>query len=183
MAECSFREGGKKLLRVWAHVGTKGLARRAQDGPSPMASLPDADASLTSLSTTPPEPAALSAPAEVVRRYLEATAQRRALDDQLAWLRAELELVAAQALSEARPRGRFVAPGVAGSVLARVQPTCTFDRQAVSQELQRAGRLHEVAMLQGPALARFLAREPALAARLGDRIRYRRGVVLMAADL
>lgn len=129
-----------------------------------------------------PEPAVLEAPADVVRRYLEVTAQRRALDDQIAWLRGELELAAALALSDARPRGRFVAPGGAGFVAARLQPTCVFDRQVVGRELQRAGRLSDVAVLQRPALARFLAREPVVAARLGDLVRYRRNVVLMAAN-
>lgn len=150
---------------------------------------PDADAAAFSPSpasgpppVAEPEAVALEAPSDVVARYLEATAQRRALDDQLAWLRAELELVAAQLLSEARPRGRFVAPGGAGFVLARLQPTCVFDRQTVAGELQRAGRLSDVAVLQGPALARFLAREPVVAARLGDLVRPRRNVVLMAGS-
>ena len=129
-----------------------------------------------------PEPVALEAPADVVRRYLEATAQRRALDDQIAWLRGELELAAAQMLSDVRPRGRFVAPGGAGFVVARLQPTCVFDRQVVGRELQRAGRLTDVAVMHGPALARFLAREPVVAARLGDLVRYRRNVVLLAGS-
>lgn len=127
----------------------------------------------------------LEVPSDVVRRYLEATAQRRELEDQLGWLRGELELAAAQCLSDARPRGRFVAQGGgpgSGFVVARLQPTCVFDRQVVGRELQRAGRLTDVAMLHGPALARFLAREPVVAARLGDLVRYRRNVVLMAGS-
>lgn len=114
----------------------------------------------------------------LVRRYVELSAQRRALDEQLAFLRGELELLAAVSLREGEPRGRFVAPGV-GSVVARLRPTCVFDRVAVGRELERGGRLHEVAWLQGPALARFLAREPVWAARLGGLVRARQGVVLM----
>lgn len=119
---------------------------------------------------------------ELVRRYLELSAQRRALDEQLAFLRGELELLAAQALSEESPRGRFV--GSDGRWLAaRLRPTCVFDRRVVGRELERGGVLHEVALLQGPQLARFLDREPVWAARLGGLVRRRNGVLLMAAGL
>ena len=123
-------------------------------------------------------PPVLPAPDDLVRRYVELSQQRRALDEQLAFLRGELELLAAQALSEASPRGRFVSPD-GGMVVARLRPTCVFDRVQVGRELERGGRLHEVALLQGPALARFLAREPVWAARLGGMVRARRGIVLM----
>lgn len=125
------------------------------------------------------EPPVLEAPAQLVARYLELSAQRRAIEDQLAFVRSELELVAASLLSDAVPRGRFLGPS-GGAVAVRLQPTCFFDKGAVAKELQRVGRLSDVAVLNGPMLARFLAKEPALAARLGDRVRQRRSVVLMA---
>lgn len=127
-----------------------------------------------------PQDPPLAAPLDLVRRYLDLASQRRALDEQIAWARGELELLAASALSEGVPRGRFVAPGV-GSIVARLEPTCVFDRITVGRELQRMGRLHEVAMLRGPPLARYLAKEPVVAARLGGLVRPRRGIVLMAA--
>lgn len=126
-------------------------------------------------------PPTLEAPETLVRRYLELTAQRRAVEDQLAYVRAELEMFAAPQLGDAVPRARFVAPGI-GAIHARLQPTAVFDRVHVAKELQRMGRLHEVAQVQGPALARFLAKEPVAAARLGDMVRLRKSVVLMAAQ-
>ncbi|MEA3200816.1 MAG: hypothetical protein QOE90_2244 [Thermoplasmata archaeon] len=125
-------------------------------------------------------PSDLAAPEDLVRRYVELTRKRRDLDDQLAYLRAELELVAASALTRDSPRGRFRA-GEA-SVLARLQPSCVFDKAHVARELQKAGRLADVATLTGPQLARFLASEPALAARLSDHVRMRNAVVLMASQ-
>ncbi|HEX2021458.1 MAG TPA: hypothetical protein VHH36_02000, partial [Candidatus Thermoplasmatota archaeon] len=111
-------------------------------------------------------------------RYLQLVRARREVEEQLAYVRAELELTAATTLSDAAPRGRFA--GLGGTVVARLQPTCSFDRFAVARELQRQGRLADVAILHGPALARFLAQEPVLAARLGPLVRPRHGVVLMA---
>lgn len=122
----------------------------------------------------------LEGPSDLVQEYLDLVQERRALDDRLAYVRAELELVAATSLSESVPRGRFL--GTRGAIAARLQPTCAFDRQAVARELQRMGKLAEVAILQGPGLARYLAKEPQLAARLGEMVRMRRSVVLMAAD-
>lgn len=119
---------------------------------------------------------ALDAPEHIVQRYIELTAQRRALEEQIAVLRAELEMVAAASLSEATPKGRFLAP--TGHVTARLQPTCVFDRGEVYKLLQKAGRLSDVATVSGPQLARFLAREPQLAARLAEFVRHRRSVVL-----
>lgn len=118
----------------------------------------------------------LDAPAYLVQRYVELTAQRRALEEQIAVIRAELEMVASASLSEATPKGRFVSP--AGHVTARLQPTCVFDRGEVYKHLQKAGRLADVATVSGPQLARFLAREPHLAARLSDFVRHRHAVVL-----
>ena len=119
---------------------------------------------------------ALDAPAYLVQRYIELTAQRRALEEQIAVIRAELEMVASASLSEAVPKGRFVSP--TGHVTARLQPTCVFDRGEVYKILQRAGRLSDVATVTGPQLARFLSKEPQLAARLSDLIRHRHSVVL-----
>lgn len=119
---------------------------------------------------------ALDAPGYLVQRYIELTAQRRALEEQISVIRAELEMLAAAALSEATPKGRFVSP--TGHVTARLQPTCVFDRGEVYKHLQKAGRLAEVATVTGPQLARFLAREPVLAARLSEFIRHRHSVVL-----
>lgn len=127
-----------------------------------------------------PAPPTLHAPEDLVRRYLELTAQRRAIEDELAYVRAELELAAAEGLKDL-PKGRFVLPG-GGAVLARMQPTCVFDKATVGRELQKAGRLVDVATLTGPALARFLAKEPVLAARLADHVRYRKSVGLMATQ-
>lgn len=124
----------------------------------------------------PSDAPVLDAPAYLVQRYIELNAQRRALDEQLAVIRAELEMVAASSLTEALPRGRLVS--ATGHVTARLQPTCVFDRGEVYRILQRAGRLNDVATVPGPTLARFLAKEPQLAARLGDLIRYRHSVVL-----
>lgn len=118
----------------------------------------------------------LEAPAYLVQRYIELTVQRRQLEEQIAVIRAELEMVASASLGEAVPKGRFVSP--AGHVTARLQPTCIFDRGEVYKALQKAGRLADVATVTGPTLARFLAREPVLAARLADLVRHRHGVVL-----
>lgn len=128
--------------------------------------------------TAPPteESPTLDAPEYIVQRYLELTAQRRAVEEQIAVLRAELEMVAAAALSDATPKARFVA--ATGHVTARLQPTCVFDRAEVYKVLQRAGRLSDVATVSGPQLARFLAKEPQLSARLSDVVRYRNSVVL-----
>lgn len=120
----------------------------------------------------------LDAPEKLVARYLELTRTRREIDEQIAYLRSELELVAASALTVDHPRGRFVAPD-AGVVAARLLPTCSFDRKTVARELEKGGRLHEVASLPGPALARFLQREPVWAARLGTMVRPRHTIVLM----
>lgn len=133
---------------------------------------------------TPTDPTAeapiLPGPADLVEEYLTLVEERRAIEDRLAFIRGELELLAAAALNDARPRGRFV--GSRGAISARLQPTCIFDRNAVLKELQRAGRLADVAVVQGPSLARFLAKEPQLAARLSDLIRHRKSVVLMASQ-
>lgn len=126
------------------------------------------------------EPARLEAPSDLVERYLELTAERRALEDRLAYVKGELELLAAGSLNDQTPRGRFVAES--GAISARLQPTCVFDRVAVAHELQRAGRLSEVAVVQGPALARYLARDPIMAARLKDMVRFRKSVVLLATQ-
>lgn len=123
----------------------------------------------------------LAGPEELVEEYIRLVEGRRAIDDRLSFVRAELELVAATSLSEGAPRGRFLGKG--GAVNARLQPTCTFDRAAVARELQRMGKLADVAVLQGPALARYLVKEPALAARLGEMVRMRRSIVLMAGGL
>jgi hypothetical protein len=126
------------------------------------------------------EPATLTAPEDLVRRYVELTRKRRDIEDQLAYIRAELELTASESLSQASPRGRFRAGDA--SVLARLQPSCVFDKLLVARELQREGRLADVATITGPSLARFLASEPVLAARLGEHVRYRNGVILMASQ-
>lgn len=124
----------------------------------------------------------LPASSDLVRRFVQLTAQRRALEEQLAFLRGELELAAASLLSEACPRGRF--EGVEGPFVlsASLRPTCVFDRVVVAQELQRMGRLAEVATLQGPGVARYLAREPVVAARLGSLVRMRHSVVLTVGE-
>lgn len=132
-----------------------------------------------SLFNDDPEIPSLDGPAELVEEYIRLVEERRAVDDRLAFVRAELELLAAQSLNEGAPRGRFL--GKAGAVNARLQQTCTFDRAAVARELQRVGKLADVAVLQGPALARYLVKEPALAAKLGEMVRMRRSVVLMAS--
>jgi hypothetical protein len=123
-------------------------------------------------------PQLLDAPEYLVQRYLDLTAQRRALEEQIAVIRAELEILAVSSLSDERPRGRFAATN--GQVTVRLQPTCVFERGEVARALQRAGKLAEVAVLPGPSVARFLAGDPALAARLGEMIRYRKAVVLTA---
>ena len=125
------------------------------------------------------EPDDLPAPEALVARYVELTRKRREIEDQLAYIRAELELAATSSLSAAKPRGRFRAGRA--SVLARLQPTCTFDKAFVAKELQRMGRLADVATVSGPSLARFLNHEPVLAARLGEHVRYRNSVLLMAS--
>lgn len=131
-----------------------------------------------SLFNDDPEVPVLAGPADLVEEYIRLVEERRAIDDRLSFVRAELELAAATNLSEAAPRGRFLGKG--GAVNARLQPTCTFDRAAVARELQRIGKLADVAVLQGPALARYLVKEPALAAKLGEMVRMRRSIVLMA---
>lgn len=123
---------------------------------------------------------ALDAPERLVERYLELSRARRAIEEQLAFVRSELELIAATTLQPDAPRGRFVAP--TGVVGARLMPTCSFDRQIVSRELQRGGRLDEVATLTGPSLARFLQREPVWAARLQPLVRPRQSVMLMTGS-
>jgi hypothetical protein len=122
----------------------------------------------------------LDAPAEMVQRYLELAAEKRRLEDQMAFLRAELEMAASLALTEESPRGRFVAPN--GQLAARLYPTATFDRAEVGDALQKMGRLAEVASIGGPSLARLLARDPQLAARLGNMVRLRKGVMLVAGE-
>lgn len=119
---------------------------------------------------------AIDAPTYLVERFIELNAQRRALEEQIAVLRAELEMLAAGALTDASPKGRFLASGT--HVTARLQPTCVFDRSEVYKQLQRAGRLADVATISGPQLARFLAKEPRLAAQLRDLVRHRNSVVL-----
>lgn len=139
------------------------------------------------LSTTPraletddtPAPV-LEAPTALVERYLELTRARRHLEDQLAYVRSELEMVAAATLRDDAPRGRFVSR--AGTVAARLHPTCVFDKPTVARELQRMGKLADVAIVQGPTLARYLAKEPIVAARLGEMVRPRRSVVLLAGS-
>lgn len=123
------------------------------------------------------ESLALDAPQKLVEKYLELSRARRVLDEQLAFLRSELELVAATALTESAPRGRFVAPS--GVVAARLMPTCSFDRATVARELQRGGKLADVATLTGPQLSRFLAREPVWASRLAPIVRHRHNIMLM----
>jgi hypothetical protein len=125
-----------------------------------------------------PEPLDLEAPEYLVQRYLELSAQRRQIEDQLAFLRAELEMLAAPLLRGAGARGRFTAPR--GNIHVRVQPTCVFDRGEVARFLQKEGRLADVATVTGPALARYLRDEQVLAARLGERVRYRNSVILTA---
>lgn len=136
------------------------------------------DPPTTELPGDPPLP--LDAPEYLVQRYLELSAQRRAVEEQLAVVRAELEILAVSALNEQRPRGRFTSG--AGHVSVRLQPTCVFDRGEVARALQKQARLHEVATVSGPTLARVLAHDPALAARLGDMVRMRRSVVLTAVQ-
>lgn len=122
----------------------------------------------------------LNAPDYLVKRYLELTSQRRAIEEQIAVIRAELEVLAVSSLSAQRPRGRFESK--AGHVSVRLTPTCLFNREEVARALAKAGRLTDVATIPGPALARFLATDPALSARLGDAVRYRSAVVLTAAQ-
>lgn len=130
--------------------------------------------------TDEPEVAILPAPRELVAEYLRLVEERRAVEERLAFVRAELELLAASSLSARTPRGRFESPR--GAVAARLSSTCVFDRAAVARELQRMGKLADVAVIQGPGLARYLAREPVVAARLGDFVRMRKSIMLMAAD-
>lgn len=122
----------------------------------------------------------LPGPPELVEEYLRLVEQRRAVEDRLAFVRAELEIMASHQLNERVTRGRFVSPR--GAIAARLQPTCVFDRAAVARELQKMGKLADVAVIQGPGLARYLANEPVVAARLADLVRTRRSIVLMAAD-
>ncbi|MFA5862290.1 MAG: hypothetical protein WDA16_11410 [Candidatus Thermoplasmatota archaeon] len=124
-----------------------------------------------------PEPVAIDAPEYLVERFLQLTTQRKQLDDQLAYVRAELELLAAPALKDtAAPRGRFLGP--AGTIHVRLQPTCVFDRAPVAARLQKEGVLSEVATIAGPTLARYLRSNGQVAARLGDAVRFRNSVVL-----
>lgn len=126
---------------------------------------------------TEPEPVAIDAPEYLVERYLQLTAQRKQLDDQLAYVRAELELLAAPALKDASsPRGRF--GGSEGAIHVRLQPTCVFDRAQVAMRLQKEGVLADVATIAGPTLARYLRSNGQVAARLGDSVRFRNSVVL-----
>ncbi len=130
--------------------------------------------------TTPdPAPPVIEAPDSLVARYVELVQEKRRIEDQMAFLRAELELIATASLSEAIPRGRFLGSG-GGELHARLYPTCSFDRAEVGHVLQRAGRLTDVASIPGPSLARFLAKEPQMAARLGNLVRRRHGVMLIA---
>lgn len=128
----------------------------------------------------PPLPV-LEAPDDLVARYVELSEQRRRLEAQLAHTKSELELLAASALTDETPRARFVAPG--GQVAARLYPTCTFDRPEVCRVLQRMGRLSDVAQVSAPTLARLLAKDPQLQARLKGLVRLRKGVVLMAGGV
>lgn len=128
----------------------------------------------------PNEAPVLAGPSDLVEEYLRLVEERRALDERLAFVRAELELFAASALTDAAPRGRFL--GSRGAIAARLQPTCVFDRAGVARELQRMGKLAEVAVLQGPGLARYLAKDPVVAARISDMVRMRRSVVLVATS-
>jgi len=123
----------------------------------------------------------IQGPSDLVEEYLRLVAERRAVDERLAFVRAELELFAVSALNEATPRGRFL--GATGAIAVRLQPTCVFDRAGVARELQRMGKLADVAVLQGPGLARYLQKEATVAARLGNMVRMRRAVVMMAATL
>ena len=156
--------------------------------PKTEARLPDANRMLSADPRALPGPndlphetetVVLDAPSDLVARYLELAAEKRALEDHLSFVRAELEMLAVAALSDRAPRGRFAAG--TGAVNVRLQPTCVFDRGEVARTLQKAGRLADVATVAGPALARFLAKEPALAARLGDMVRPRKSVVMTAA--
>lgn len=128
--------------------------------------------------SVPDDAPVLEAPEHLVRTYLELVAERRRIEDRLAYIKGELEMLASSALSESTPRGRFLVGDAV--IAARLQPTCVFDKGEVMKELQRAGRLADVAVLQGPALARFLAKDAALAARLSPMVRMRKSVVLMA---
>lgn len=135
----------------------------------------------TTPAATDPVLPALDGPRELVEEYLQLVAERRALDERLAYVRAELELLAAHALTDAAPRGRFL--GASGAIAVRLQPTCVFDRSNVARELQRMGKLADVAVLQGPGLARYLQKETIVAARLGNMVRMRRAIVMMAGTL
>lgn len=122
----------------------------------------------------------LVGPVELVEEYIRLVGERRALEDRLAFVRAELEVTASLQLGESGTRGRFLSPH--GTIAARVQKTCHFDRAAVARELQKMGKLADVAVIQGPGLARYLAHEPVVAARLAALVRPRRSIVLMATD-
>lgn len=132
----------------------------------------------TSLSTT--DAPILEAPQDLVERYLELVFEKRRLEEQIAYLRGELEMAASHSLNDEVPRGRFVAPN--GHLAARLFPTCTFDRAEVGDALQKMGRLSEVASIGGPALARLMQRDPQLAARLSPMVRLRKGVMLVAGE-
>lgn len=123
-------------------------------------------------------PIDLSAPADMVDRYLELEAEKRRIDAALGYVRAELELAAAENLTAQRPRGAF--RGGVGGIGVALRPTCVFDRSHVAASLQKMSRLHEVARLDGPTLARFLAREPIVAARLGPHVRARNRLVFLS---
>lgn len=128
-----------------------------------------------------PELPVLEGPRDLIDEYLQLVVERKGIEERLAYVRAELELFAAPALSEGVPRARFV--GRTGAIAARLQATCVFDRANVARELQRMGKLSEVAILQGPGLARYLSKEPVVSARLGEMVRMRRSIVLTAADV
>lgn len=123
----------------------------------------------------------IAAPTDLIEEYLSLVDERRSVEERLAFVRAELELAAAGSLKDATPRGRFV--GEHGMISVRLQPTCIFDRAGVARELQRMGKLSDVAVLQGPGLARYLGKEPAVAARLGSMVRMRKSIVLTAGQL
>lgn len=131
---------------------------------------------------TDAQPVAIDAPEYLIQRYLELAAQRKQVEDQLAYVRAELEMLAAPALREGTaPRGRFT--GEKGAIQVRLQPTCVFDRGDIARRLQKEGLLADVATVNGMTLARYLRSNPQVAARLGESVRYRHSVVLTATGL
>lgn len=122
----------------------------------------------------------LDAPVDLVEEYVRATLEKRKLEERLAYLRAELELHAAAALSKEKPKGAFACK--LGRVGARLVPTCAFDRDAVAAALQKAGKLDRVAVLQGPRLRTFLEMDKDARALVEEHVRFRTSVTLVASE-